>query len=108
MLRISTREDIETMIFRLEGELSGDWVMELKNCWRAAAVLEPPKYVRVDLTEVTFIDAAGKDLLALMYRHGAEFVARDVLTKGVVEEIERDYNRPIIYSTEPRCCMDEG
>ena len=96
------------MIFRLEGELSGHWVTELNNCWRTAIALEPPKYVRVDLTEVTFIDAAGKDLLALMYRHGAKFVARDVLTKGVVEEIERDYCRPVTCSTQPRCFMDEG
>ena len=96
------------MIFRLEGELSGNWVAELKNCWRSAIALEPPKYVRVDLTEVTFIDAAGKDLLALMYRHGAQFVARDVLTKGVVEEIERDYTRPVICSAEPRSFTDEG
>ncbi|HEX5733249.1 MAG TPA: STAS domain-containing protein [Blastocatellia bacterium] len=96
------------MIFRLEGELSGEWVTELKNCWRAAAALEPPKYVRVDLTEVTFIDAKGKDLLALMYRHGAKFVARDVLTKGVVEEIERDYNRPVVCSAESRSFVDEG
>lgn len=108
MLRISTGEDIEAMIFRLEGELSGDWVAELNNCWRSAIALEPPKYVRVDLTEVTFIDAAGKDLLALMYRHGAKFVARDVLTKGVVEEIERDYERPVVCSAEPRSFKDEA
>jgi ABC-type transporter Mla MlaB component len=87
MLRITTREDKETMIFRLEGELSGNWVTEMKSCWHSAMTLETPQYIRVDLTEVTFIDAAGKDLLALMYRHGAKFVAVDVLTKGVIEEI---------------------
>lgn len=96
------------MIFRLEGELSGNWVTELKNCWRSATAIESPPDIRVDLTEVTFIDAAGKDLLALMYRHGAKFVAVDVLTKGVVEEIEQVYSKPIICSTEPRSFMDEG
>ena len=96
------------MIFRLEGELSGSWVTELKNCWRSATAIESPPDIRVDLTEVTFIDAAGKDLLALMYRHGARFVAADVLTKGVVEEIEQGYNRPVICSIEPRSFMDEG
>lgn len=82
------------MIFKLEGDLSGDWVAALKGCWHDAMVLEFPASIRVDLTEVTFIDAAGKELLASMYGHGAEFVAADVLTKGVVEEIEREHVAP--------------
>ena len=80
------------MTFRLEGELSGNWVTALKGCWHDEMILESPTSIRVDLTEVTFIDAAGKELLASMYRHGAEFVAADVLTKGVIEEIEREHN----------------
>lgn len=79
------------MEFRLEGELSGDWVAALKGCWHDSMILDFPTSIRVDLTEVTFIDAAGKELLASMYRHGAEFVAADVLTKGIIEEIEREH-----------------
>jgi hypothetical protein len=41
----------------------------------------------VDLTGVTFIDAAGKACLAAMHRQGAEFVTADCLTKGIVAEI---------------------
>ena len=79
------------MTFRLEGDLSGNWVAALKGCWHDAMILDFPTSIRVDLTEVTFIDAAGKELLASMYRHGAQFVAADVLTKGVIEEIEREH-----------------
>jgi hypothetical protein len=43
----------------------------------------------VDLTEVTFIDAAGKACLAALHRQGAEFVAADCLTSAVVAEITR-------------------
>ena len=43
--------------------------------------------VRVDLTGVTFIDAAGQACLAAMHRQGAEFIAPDCLTKAVVAEI---------------------
>jgi hypothetical protein len=41
----------------------------------------------VDLTGVTFIDAAGKDRLAAMHRQGAEFIADDLMTKAIVAEI---------------------
>jgi hypothetical protein len=52
----------------------------------------------VDLTGVTFIDAAGKACLAAMHREGAEFVTADCLTKGIVAEITQsplpDCGRP--------------
>jgi hypothetical protein len=41
----------------------------------------------VDLTGVTFIDAAGKAGLAQMHQQGAEFIAGDCATKAVVAEI---------------------
>ena len=43
--------------------------------------------LRLDLTGVTFIDAAGKACLAAMHRQGAEFIAADCLTKDIVAEI---------------------
>jgi anti-anti-sigma regulatory factor len=45
--------------------------------------------LQVDLTDLTFFDAAGKALLAAMQAHGAEFVAEDCLTKAVVAEITK-------------------
>ena len=43
--------------------------------------------LRVDLTEVTAIDAAGRACLATLQREGAELVSADCLPKGVVAEI---------------------
>jgi hypothetical protein len=43
--------------------------------------------ISVDLTGVTYIDAAGKAQLANMHAHGARFIADDCMTKSVVEEI---------------------
>jgi hypothetical protein len=52
----------------------------------------------VDLTGVTFIDAAGKACLAALHRQGAELVAADCLTNAVVAEITQtpvpDRGRP--------------
>jgi hypothetical protein len=43
--------------------------------------------IRVDLTGVTYIDAAGKVGLAELYEQGAEFIAADALTKAIVAEL---------------------
>ncbi len=117
MLRITVHESPEALTFQLEGRLAGPWVREVEECRRralstclaqedrdgemraedgprrAAAGRRCPA-VRVDLTGVTFIDAAGQAYLAALYRQGAELVAADCLTKGIVAEITQEGERP--------------
>ena len=88
MLRITVNDSAGVLTFRLEGRLEGPWVRELEQCWRS--MLDGAKTVRVDLTGVTYIDAAGKAQLAEMHEHGAQFIAGDCETKGVVAEIVGD------------------
>jgi hypothetical protein len=38
---------------------------------------------------VTFVDAAGRELLAEMHRQGADLVAQGCMTKAIAEEIVR-------------------
>jgi hypothetical protein len=38
---------------------------------------------------VTFVDSAGKELLAAMYGQGAKLIASDCLMNAVVAEIEK-------------------
>jgi ABC-type transporter Mla MlaB component len=95
MLKITTRCDGESKTFMLEGKLAEPWAQELEHCWRAALVSQQAHLVRVDLTGVTFIDAAGKALLTLMARHGAELVAVECMTKAIVEDITRGRLQPI-------------
>ena len=93
MLRITAHDNPRVLTLQLEGRLEGPWAAELDRCWKSTlASLCKPK-VRVDLTGVTFIDAAGKARLAAMHRRGAEFIASDCLTKAVVEEISKE-SRP--------------
>jgi ABC-type transporter Mla MlaB component len=87
MLRITIHDAPPTLTFRLEGRLAGPWVRELEECWRGALASQREPILRVDLTEVTSIDAAGQACLASMYRQGAEFVAADCMTIGIVAEI---------------------
>jgi len=95
MMRITVHHALRALTFRLEGKLVGPWVRELKECWRAALAGQREPNVRVDLTEVTFIDAGGRDCLAAMHRQGAEFIAADCLMKAVVAEITNLERRTI-------------
>jgi ABC-type transporter Mla MlaB component len=89
MLRITIHDARRILTFRLEGRLAGPWVRELDECWRGARAGRRKPILRVDLTGVTSIDAAGQACLAAMHRQGAEFIAADCLMKAVVAEITR-------------------
>ena len=90
MLRITVHDAPRAITLQLEGKLSGPWLQELEDCWQRALASEDKPVLRVDLTGLTFADAAGKSCLAAMHRCGAEFVARDCLTKEIVSEISQD------------------
>jgi anti-anti-sigma regulatory factor len=91
VLKISTRTDVTTTIFELEGSLTGAWVQELEDCWRKAADAARP--VRVMVCAVTFMDEKGKALLAEMHQHGAELVAEGCMNSAIVEEIKQGERR---------------
>jgi hypothetical protein len=87
MLRITVHDKPPVLSFQLEGELAGPWVRELEKCWRSARPRRPEAILRMDLTEVTFIDEAGRFCLAALHRQGTEFVAADCMTIAIVAEI---------------------
>jgi hypothetical protein len=89
MLRITVHDKPGVLTFRLEGRLAGPWIRELEECWWGALTKQREPILRVDLTEVTSIDAAGQACLAALHRQGAEFLAADCLMKAVVAEITR-------------------
>jgi ABC-type transporter Mla MlaB component len=87
MLRITTNDSPRVITFRLEGRLEGPWLRELEQCRRSLLGGASRPAVYVDLTGVTYIDAAGKARLAEMHEQGARFIAADCVTKAVVAEI---------------------
>lgn len=87
MLRITVHHEPGALTFQLEGRLAGPWVRVLEECWQSDLARQRKPMLRVDLTGVTCIDAAGRAHLAAMHRAGAEFVAADCLIKSVVAEI---------------------
>jgi CBS domain-containing protein len=87
MLRITVHSEPGSLTFQLEGSLVGPWVRELEACWQTTVTGRRVQPLLLDLTGVTYVDAAGEACLAALHRQGAEFVAADCLMKAVVAEI---------------------
>ena len=94
MLKITTLNEPDRIRLKLDGKLAGLWVEELARTWESTTGGSEHRPVVVNLSEVTFIDADGKRLLARMFQQGAEFEAGGCMTRCVVEEIKRGLKTP--------------
>lgn len=73
--------------FELAGRLSDDSARELHHAWRTASSLIGARSLIVDLSYVTGIDVAGKDLLRGWHDRGAQLVAKSLEARTLVESI---------------------
>ena len=89
MLKVTCKKENSVEIWELEGKLSGEWVGELERCWKESSP-QPGIALQVHLKAVSYIDAAGKQLLAEMYRRGVEIEGCGCMIRAVVEEIVQD------------------
>src|SRR5262245_48316320 len=87
MLRITIRDDSDSSTFQLEGQLVGPWAQEAQAFWRQTLASRPNSTLRLDLTGVTLIDAAGKEFLAAAHAQGAILVASGCLMRAIVAEL---------------------
>jgi hypothetical protein len=93
MLRVSYSYSAEEQRWHLCGRLAGKWVDELRSCWRSCVA--PHARAILDLTDVTFIDEAGEELLSEMHTAGLEFVAAGVENKDLLEGLKQNGRRPV-------------
>jgi anti-anti-sigma regulatory factor len=92
MLRITLKTGCEGAVLKLEGRLSGPWVGELERTWCDVTSKNPAGSVVVDLSDVTFIDSEGKNLLRRMFRQGADLRNGLLMTKYIVNQIVQAEN----------------
>ncbi len=90
MLKITLENNLQPATIKLEGKLSGPWVEELERAWDKFIEDKPGTTFTVDLSDVTFIDSAGRKLLSSMVDHGAELRAAHLMTKYIVEQIVKE------------------
>jgi hypothetical protein len=77
MLRITRSEGSDlTHTLKLQGKLLGPWIGELESACGMGRV--PADRVHLDLSDLTFVDAAGARFLEVLIRDGARVVACSV------------------------------
>lgn len=73
---------------RLEGRVAGPWANELDRVWSETAPTLQSKKLVIDLHNVTYADASGKQVLRDIYAQThAELVASTPWTQFLVEEV---------------------
>jgi len=84
MLRVDIRDSANSLSIKLEGRFTGNDAENTRMLM--PRFLEGVRLV-VDLTEVTFIDSVGEEILSLFGRFGAEFVAQTSYTLDICERL---------------------
>jgi len=100
MLRIDLYEiDGETKLV-LAGKLAGPWVAELQRCWDIALSGRPsgdlattPTGIQMDLSKLTFIDDAGKELVLRMRQAGVTLLGTGLIGRFMCREIEKEMRK---------------
>jgi outer membrane protein TolC/ABC-type transporter Mla MlaB component len=87
MLRITPKEQDSRLTLALEGKLAGPWVAELAKVWSEWQERIPPGSTVVDLRMVSFVDEAGRGLLAELHRAGCALEGGGCYVGALVEGI---------------------
>jgi hypothetical protein len=80
----------EEQRWSLQGQLVGQWAAEFRSTWRKAHVVGGTRRCIVELIEVTSIDRKGEEVLSEIMSHGGEFVATDVYTKHLLQNLRSE------------------
>jgi anti-anti-sigma regulatory factor len=91
MLRITVAPESNVVRLKLEGDLTGTWVTELEESWRAAHAIRGDRRLCLDLTAVEHVDRAGKYLLALLRCSGAQLITSGTVMTELVRAIADDW-----------------
>jgi len=86
MLRVEFNDDGSGALrVRLFGRMVGLYAEDARN---ALANRQLPASIVVDLSEVTFVDLLGEQVLLWLGRLGAKFVANHVYMRSVCEDLQ--------------------
>ena len=86
MLRVEFDHDGKnTLTVRLQGRLVG---LYAENARVSLARLQVPKSIAVDLSEVTYVDPLGEQVLLWLGRLGAKAIGVNVYTRSICERLQ--------------------
>ena len=85
MLRMEFRELVDSVTMRMEGRFVGDFAEHARMLMARSKV--PPCLV-VDLSEVSFVDATGEEVLVWFKEVGVKFVADSAYSRDVCNRLQ--------------------
>src|SRR5215469_11288369 len=98
MLRVDIQDSADTGRLKLEGRFTGDDAQNtctlMTRCFDGMGLL-------VDITDVTFIDSAGEEVLSFFGRFGAEFIAETSYALDVCERLHLRLARSCVSDRNP-------
>jgi hypothetical protein len=84
MLRVELQDAGKTVTMRLEGRFVGPFAEDTRDLLMHRNI--PPRLI-VNLSEVTFVDAAGEEMLSWLARIGGKFIADNCYPLHVCERL---------------------
>ena len=84
MLRVECHDVGDTVTLRLEGRLVGEFAQDARDLVMRCKI---PLRLVVNLSEVTFVDVMGEEVLLWLARIGGEFVAENCYPLHVCERL---------------------
>jgi hypothetical protein len=87
MFRISIEQSCSEERWTVEGRLTAAFAGELDAAWTSSLEKNPLVSRVVDLCGVVLIDRRGEEILLKMLSQGAEFIARGIYTKRLLERL---------------------
>ena len=84
MLRVEVRDSANSLSLKVQGRFTGS---DAENARALIARCRDGMRLVIDLTDVTFIDSAGEEVLSFFGRFGAEFVASTSYSLDVCERL---------------------
>jgi len=87
-LKITVHQDDKALEITLEGRVTGPWVAELGRLWSETAPQLGERALSIDLRNVIFADAGGKQMLRDIYAQThAKLIANSPWAQYLAEEI---------------------
>jgi hypothetical protein len=83
----------EAQRWSLHGQLVGQWAAEFRSTWRKAHLVGDTRKCIVELIEVISIDRNGEEALSEIMGNGGEFIASDVYTKHLLQNLRSELER---------------
>ena len=87
MLRITTGEKEDSIVFSIEGRLCGAWADEARGEWVRFSERVNGHPIVLDLAGLTYVDHAGERLLAEILSTGARVRSSGVLISHIVDRV---------------------